>query len=405
MLTHMYVRQTGFLVVLIAGIGWAGTAFAADGEGRDKSRVAEADIPRELAMRPLPTYRIEPPDILQIDVTCAKAAQSEQSQPPKKAEGQTPAGRIGNESGGVSLNKTGEGSIVVDKGTLTIGNTVSPNNFDTNINTGTLTISGSDLYSGTTFVTGNGTSSGLVTVTSGNTSSLNTNPNTTVAFSNAVPSTGVVKVSGAIRGHIGTDLGTGQYLVGPDGTINMRQYGEIQVMGMTVAELKAVLEKHLSKYMESPVVCVNVLGFNSKVFYVITDGAGYGDNVRRIPITGNETVLDAVASVGGLSQLSSKRMWISRPSPMNPKKGTILKIDYEAITRRGATETNYQIMPGDRFFIAGDGVVAFNNNLGKTTAPVERVMGMISLGASTIRSVKQLLKDNDGPQETTHEDW
>ncbi len=200
----------------------------------------------------------------------------------------------------------------------------------------------------------------------------------------------------------GADLGAGQYLVGPDGTINMRQYGTVQVTGMTVAEAKAELEKHLSKYMESPEVWVNVLGYNSKVYYIITDGAGYGDNVRRIPICGNETVLDAVASVGGLSQFSSKKIWLSRPSPTNSRKGTILTVDYAAITQRGATETNYQIMPGDRIFIAGDSATAINNKLGKVTAPVERVMGLIGLGTSTIQGVKRLLgeeKDHQGATE------
>ena len=172
--------------------------------------------------------------------------------------------------------------------------------------------------------------------------------------------------------------------------------------GMTVAEVKAALEKHLSNYMESPEVWVDVLGYNSKVFYVITDGAGCGDNVRRIPICGNETVLDAVAAIGGLSQFSSKRMWLSRPSPTNSRKGTILNIDYAAITERGATETNYQIMPGDRIFIAPDSAIAINTKLGKVTAPMERVMGLIGLGTSTIQSVKRLLggeKDHRGPED------
>jgi polysaccharide export outer membrane protein len=109
-----------------------------------------------------------------------------------------------------------------------------------------------------------------------------------------------------------------------------------------------------------------------------------GDNVRRIPITGNETVLDAVASIGGRSQLSSKKMWIARPSPSDPENGAILAVDYDAIMRRGATATNYQIMPGDRIFIAEDSLVALNNEIGKMTAPAERILGIISLGTSTV---------------------
>ncbi len=200
-------------------------------------------------------------------------------------------------------------------------------------------------------------------------------------------------------------LGSGQYLVGPDGTINLRQYGTIQVTGMTVAEVKAALEKHLSKYMESPEVWVDVLGHNSKVFYVITDGAGSGDNVRRIPITGNETVLDALAAIGGLSQFSSKKIWLSRPSPTNSRKGMILTVDYTAITQRGATETNYQIMPGDRIFIAPDSAIAINTKLGKVTAPMERVMGVIGLGTSTIRSIKKLIGEDKDQQGADEDEW
>jgi len=78
-----------------------------------------------------------------------------------------------------------------------------------------------------------------------------------------------------------------------------------------------------------------VIGYNSKVYYVITQGAGLGDNVRRVPITGNDTVLDALAAVKGLSQVSSTRMWIARPSPSNPRNGKILPVDYAGITQRG----------------------------------------------------------------------
>ena len=62
-------------------------------------------------------------------------------------------------------------------------------------------------------------------------------------------------------------------------------------------------------------VIVDVFAYNSKSYYLITSGAGLGDNVMRLPVTGNETVLDAVAAIGGLAQTSSTRLWISRPAP------------------------------------------------------------------------------------------
>jgi AsmA protein len=87
------------------------------------------------------------------------------------------------------------------------------------------------------------------------------------------------------------------------------------LVGQTLQEAKSSIEAHLSQYLQEPEVSVEVFAYNSKNYYVITQGAGLGDGVTRFPVTGNETVLDAVSSIGGLSQLSSRRMWISRPAP------------------------------------------------------------------------------------------
>jgi polysaccharide export outer membrane protein len=179
---------------------------------------------------------------------------------------------------------------------------------------------------------------------------------------------------------------TGEYLVAPDGRINLRQYGTLSISGKTVAEARQAIESHLANYLTDPKVSVEVRAFNSQYFYVILDGAGMGDNVRRLPITGNETVLDAVAAVNGISQLSSKKMWIARPTPGNPEKGTVLPVDYLAITQQGATATNYQLLPGDRLFIEGDPLIALNNELGKRTAPIERTLGLLGLETSTFNA-------------------
>ncbi len=183
---------------------------------------------------------------------------------------------------------------------------------------------------------------------------------------------------------------TGEYLVCPDGTINLRQYGTISVMGKTLAEARQAVEKHLAKHFKAPQVSIDMKQLNSKVYYVITDGAGMGDNIRRLPVTGNETVLDAIAATGGLSQLSSKKIWIARPSPTSDEKGQVLPVDYDGITQRGATATNYQILPGDRIFIAGDSLIAMNNLLGKQTAPVERALGVMSLANSTFGAKRNM---------------
>lgn len=182
---------------------------------------------------------------------------------------------------------------------------------------------------------------------------------------------------------LGVQQIAGIHLVTPDGDVNLGTYGSVPVFGMSLDQAKAAIESHLSVFLEEPQVSVDVFAYNSKVFYIITEGGGTGDQVVRLPVTGNETVLDAISQVGGLSGISSKRIWIARPTP-NPGHVQVLPVDWVAITAQGVPATNYQIMPGDRIFIAEDEWVAFDTRLAKFTAPIERVAGFSILMVGTL---------------------
>jgi len=184
----------------------------------------------------------------------------------------------------------------------------------------------------------------------------------------------------------GTQQITGVYLVGPDGTINLRQYGSVHLAGKTLLDARLAIQQQLSQFFDSPEVSVDMAGYNSKVYYVITEGAGLGDNVVRVPVIGNETVLDAISQVGGLSQLSSKQIHVARPAPNGFGHEQILPVDWVAISRGGEAATNYQLMPGDRVFITEEPLVATNTYLSKLISPLERLLGVTSLGISTVRA-------------------
>ncbi|MCU0962208.1 MAG: polysaccharide biosynthesis/export family protein [Pirellulaceae bacterium] len=189
----------------------------------------------------------------------------------------------------------------------------------------------------------------------------------------------------------------GEHLVGPDGMINLGSYGSVSVVGKTVNEARQTIERHLSQFLTDPQVSVNVFAFNSKKYYVITEGAGLGDTVTMFPITGNETVLDAIANVNGLDNVSSKKIWVARPTS-DSTKVQILPVDWRAITAQASTGTNYQLMPGDRIFVKEDSLIAFDNNLGKLLAPFERVMGFSMLGVGTVtRFSGSVLKGGGNP--------
>lgn len=179
----------------------------------------------------------------------------------------------------------------------------------------------------------------------------------------------------------------GEHLVRPDGTIGLGTYGSVYVAGMTLSEAKAAIQRHLAQFLQEPEVAVDVLAYNSKIYYVIFDGGGYGQQIVPLPITGNETVLDALAKVNGLPFQASSHIWIARPAPPEAGGQQILPVNWDAITRKGSTATNYQILPGDRIYVQADRWITIDNTLAKILTPFERIFGFTLLGNATIRAV------------------
>jgi polysaccharide export outer membrane protein len=182
----------------------------------------------------------------------------------------------------------------------------------------------------------------------------------------------------------------GQHIVRPDGTVGLGSYGSVYVAGMTLGQAKQAIEAHLAKYLYRPEIAIDVYAFNSKFYYVITDFAGSGEQVTRIPHTGNETVLDAVSNVGGLSAVSSRKIWVARPAPTECGHDQILPVDWCGITRRGQVKTNYQLLPGDRVYILGQPLTKFDTTLARVLAPVQRTLGVSLYGVTTVQAFQNL---------------
>lgn len=189
---------------------------------------------------------------------------------------------------------------------------------------------------------------------------------------------------------------SGPALVRPDGTIGLGTLGSVFVAGLTLDQAKYQIARVIQTLQPKEDLDtilrkfkLDVAAFNSKFFYVISDGAGYGEQVTKVPIYGNETVLDAVAAIQGLPAVASKkRIWLARATPDGYGAPQILPIDWRGVAMRGSAATNYQIFPGDRLYIQSDRLLNFNSALGKVLAPVERVLGVTLLGSSVVNSIK-----------------
>lgn len=305
----------------------------------EQSLKSDDGVPRELAKTTLPTYRIEPPDVLLIDAVKIVPKEPYEIEPLDLltviVEGTPPESPI-------------EGDFRVDAS----GNVVLGPGY------GRVRVTGMTIEEAQTAIQDH--LSKILAAAE-------------VAVSLSEP---------AARQAI-----SGEHLVGQDGTINLGIYGTVRVVGMTLQQARDAIEEHLSESLKEPQIGVDVASFSSKVYYVILQGGGEGDQVTRIPITGNETVIDAMSELGGLTANQSKHMWIARPSPDGLGYDQVLPIHWNAITQSGDTTTNYQLLPGDRLFISEDKFVALNSFVTKFSAPFERIFGFTLLGTQTVQTI------------------
>ncbi|MCC6420732.1 MAG: polysaccharide biosynthesis/export family protein [Gemmataceae bacterium] len=190
----------------------------------------------------------------------------------------------------------------------------------------------------------------------------------------------------------------GPHLVRPDGTVSIGAYGSVYVTGMTIDQARIEIGRVIHSRLDPTKqglkdvldgLSVDVLAYNSKVYYVITDRLGLGEIVQRLPITGSETVLDAISALNGLPPEASKRkIWVARKTPGHSGGNNILPVDWVGITQRGEMRTNYQLMPGDRVYVRAETVQKADFFLAKVLSPIQRLFGITLLGSETVNSIR-----------------
>ncbi|APW62195.1 polysaccharide biosynthesis/export family protein [Paludisphaera borealis] len=136
-------------------------------------------------------------------------------------------------------------------------------------------------------------------------------------------------------------------------------------------------------------VFVDVTAYNSKNYFVLGDVGAPG----KIPISGNETVLDALQFAGGfVATADPKDIRLVRPG-RDGKPGKVFKVDLEAIQDRGETATNYQIFPNDRIIVGRSDIAKKTIQLDRISSAVQDVINSILQEALMLRTVKTAAPD------------
>jgi polysaccharide export outer membrane protein len=203
---------------------------------------------------------------------------------------------------------------------------------------------------------------------------------------------------------------TGERLVRPDGKISLSFYGDLYVAGLTTDEIKEKIVLHLRKFLpdevlglteidpktnkvvevaprDSPRVFVDVTSYNSKFYYVQGDVAAPG----KMPITGNECVLDAINYAGGLIPTAAPtNIRLVRPAPPGACCEQLLPVNLAAIISGGDPTTNYQMMPGDRLVVYRDPIIRTTIFIDRLAAPFQTVINSMLQYGFMVRTIKSI---------------
>jgi polysaccharide export outer membrane protein len=151
------------------------------------------------------------------------------------------------------------------------------------------------------------------------------------------------------------DLSLTTVKVQADGNLNLGFAGNVYVAGLTLEQTEQKIAQHLNRLAAArneratyQVAVRLATASQSKFYYVIGTVTTQG----KFPVTGNETVLDAILTAGLRSNSIPEKSYLVRPHPAGGPD-QILRIDWVGIKERGDTLTNYQVFPGDRIIVPG----------------------------------------------------
>src|SRR6202047_1302514 len=151
-----------------------------------------------------------------------------------------------------------------------------------------------------------------------------------------------------------TDMPSKPIRIDGDGNVEVPLAGPVHVAGLTVQQTEQEMDKALSKYIRHPQVVVNVAEVRSQPVSVL--GAVNSPGVHQVQ--GHKTVLEVLASAGGIRQDAGYSIRITRqvewgciplPGAQLDASGkySVAEVNLRKIMDAKTPEENIQIFPHD----------------------------------------------------------
>jgi polysaccharide biosynthesis/export protein len=137
---------------------------------------------------------------------------------------------------------------------------------------------------------------------------------------------------------------SGTVKVRPDGFVTVPLINEVQVVGMTTAQLRKVLEDRYKEFTVDPFITVRLESIASSEVFLL----GQVSRPGAFPLNGNETLLQILTRAGGLAIFADRSNL--RVVRRDADKVTEYIVDYDAIVK-GDLKQDILLRPGDRIIV------------------------------------------------------
>lgn len=139
----------------------------------------------------------------------------------------------------------------------------------------------------------------------------------------------------------------GKHEIGPDGRIDLGEYGKLRIEGRTTPEIVKLLAEETGVSAESTLV--RVAEFRSQHILLFGEVIGWQ---RSVPYRGQETVLDLLQRVGGITRgAEPKDVYVLRPHLGDSRRPEVFHVDLHAIVLKQDLRTNIRLLPYDQVYV------------------------------------------------------
>ncbi len=154
--------------------------------------------------------------------------------------------------------------------------------------------------------------------------------------------------------------------VRPDGRISMPIVGDLDVVGLSLVEVRELLTKKFSEYVWNPQVSISIRQFGGRKFIILGEISGPG--VFRFEH--DITLLEAIALAGGFKDRSrSGKVMIIRGDIRKQPQVKIITANMENVLKRGIISENIAVQPNDIIYVGKDIIGDYRDIIDNVVTP------------------------------------